>query len=162
MKPEEFREIVEASMRAWRAGGQDYLPDTRAAIDVPISPPVVLGPTGAWMPTAKPSKHTVSFRWPVVDGPAIQGDSAAPGLFDASALGAPPKSWPTAIGHVVAPDTAAPPSGLTSSDGRGCLTVAGLPTPTDRDPMGRVIDLRNIAAPFVGNRRNSELASLCH
>lgn len=161
MEPEEFRNIVEASMATSRAAGQDYRPDAAASIDVPLAPPVVRGPSGAWMPTAPPSKHTVSFRWPVVDGTAILGDSAALGLYAAGALGAAPVTWPTALGHVVAPDSTGPPATPISSVGDGCLTIAGFPTPRDRDPLGLLIDLRNSATPIVEEHRNSSLASRC-
>ncbi|MEO8524195.1 MAG: glycine zipper domain-containing protein [Caldimonas sp.] len=162
MKPDEFRNIIEASMRAWRAGGEDYRPDRGASIDVPMSPPTVLGPSGNWMPTAVPTKHTVSFRWPVVDGVSILADSSVPAMFTLSTLGAKPKSWPTALGYVLAPDAAVASASLTTGGGDGCYTVAGLPTPTDRDPMGLLIDLRDVNVPVVEDRRNSVLSTLCH
>jgi len=161
MKPDEFRAIVEQSMQVWRRGGQDYRPDRDASIDVPTSPPVVIGASGGWMPTSVPTKHTVSFRWPIVDGVSILGDSAAPGLFDPSRLGAKPASWPTAVGHVLAPDAPGAPSFLTTAGGDGCATVAGLPTPGDPDPIGLLIDLRNVNAPIVRDERSSMLPSLC-
>ena len=160
MTPDQFRNIVEGAMVSWRAGGQDYFPGTPGSIDVPISPPVALV-AGGWKPSAPPSKHAVSFQWPFVNGTAILGDTGAPNLFDPAALGAPFKDWPTALGHVSAPDIAAASNTLIRSVGSGCFTVAGFPTPSDPDPMGLFVDFRDLAAPIVTDRLTSALPTLC-
>lgn len=162
LMPEEFRNIVEASMAASRSGGHEYLPGVVASVDVPISPPVLKGPTGNWMPSAAPTKHTVTFRWPVVDGAAIQGDSAAPALFAPALLGAAPIDWPTAMGNVSANEGAVPIAGqLVRNSGNGCFTVSGYPTSIDPDPTGLLVDFRNPSAPVVDDRPSSALGALC-
>lgn len=169
MTPDEFRNIVGASMANWRAGGNNYAPGLPASIDVPISPPVVrktdMNLTGGtkWMPTAPPSRHTVTFRWPVVGGAAILGDTGAPSLFFPTALGVFYKDWPTALGHVSAPDSPGAADTLIRNSGTGCFTVSGFPTPHNSNPKGLLVDFRNIdiAAPIVADLPSLDLPSRC-
>jgi len=155
--PDEFRKIIERSMTQFRASGHDYVPGLPATIDVPIAPPVTAnGKT--WTPTAAPSFHSVSFGWPVIGTTSMFDDTGAPAFFPG--LGSDPAKWPTAFGHVTAPDTVAPARVL-HNNGNGCFTLAGFATPSDPDPVGLLVDLRDSAAPVVSNRRTSDLASLC-
>jgi NAD(P)H-hydrate repair Nnr-like enzyme with NAD(P)H-hydrate epimerase domain len=153
MKSEQFRDIIELSMgdpRTYVLGGSQ-------TVDVPIGVKKMNGGTQS----AAPSKHTVTFRWPVVDGASILDDTAAPGLFDSTALGSAPKSWPTALGHVSAPDSAGASTTLIHNSGKGCFTVAGFPTPADPNPIGLFVDFRNLNSPVVADRPTSDLAALC-
>ena len=111
--------------------------------------------------SAPPTKHAVLFQWPVVNGTAILGDTGAPGLFDSTALGAPFPDWPTALGHVSAPDVGSASNTLMRSTGSGCFAVAGFPTPSDPNPMGLLVDFCNLNAPIVAESRTSDLPTLC-
>ena len=156
----EFRDTIDRSMSRFKGSGQDYMLGVTASIDVPIGPPVTL--VGEeWKSTGAPiSSHTVTFRWPVVNGGSILGDTGAPGLFDPSALGASPDKWPTALGHVSAHDGPGA-SPLIRNSGAGCFTVAGFPTSLDPDPWGLLVDFRNLDNPHVQNVPTSRLVALC-
>jgi hypothetical protein len=167
LKAEEFRNIVEVSMVRLRKSGVDYAPGLNAFVDVPISPPVQVsppvqlgGPSG-WIPTAPPTQHTVSFRWPQVDAASIVDDTGAPGLFSPTGLGGPPRTWPAALGHVSAHGIVGASAGLMRNPGNGCFTLAGYPTPADPNPLGLLVDFRDPKAPVVQDSRTSDLATLC-
>ena len=160
---DQFRAKVEFSMAAWRGTGNGYLPGGTAAVDVPVSPPVIRnGDKWVVAPGGASSQHTVTFRWSAVAGTRILDDTGAPGLFGPAALGADLAKWPTAIGHVSARDGSSTSGDLIRSSGSGCLTIAGFPTPDDQDPPGLVIDLRDIKRPLVLDRQTSELGSFCN
>jgi len=156
----DFGTIVELSMV-----GKNYLPiDIPATLDVPISPPVRGTPnpdgTITWTATGPPTSHTVSFRWRGTNpaDPNILSDTGAP-IF--GPLTAEPNTWPTALGHITAPDVSGVGGELIHSTGSGCFSVAGIPTPSDADPIGLVVDLRNAATPAISEPRSSGLAAAC-
>jgi hypothetical protein len=162
LKPDEFRNIIEISMASFRVVSREYSPNGPDSqfIDIPLSPPVIKSPSG-FTPTAPPSSHTVQFRWPELTRPSVIQDASALGLFDPIALGRPYGNWPTAFGHVFAPDSPGPFNTLMQNFGNGCFTVSGFPTPSDPNPMGLLVDFRNLAAPVVSDRRTSDLGTLC-
>lgn len=82
-------------------------------------------------------------------------------MFGLGGLDADPEKWVSARGHVSAIDGSGATTDLIRSSGSGCFTVAGFATPTNRDPVGLVVDLRDVKKPFVLDRRNSELATYC-
>jgi hypothetical protein len=77
----------------------------------------------------------------------IIDDIGAPGVFGPLAL--PYTQWPTAVGHVTAPEVSGADGALLRSRGDGCFTLAGFPTPADSNPAGLVVDLRDAKAPRV-------------
>jgi Glycine zipper len=161
LKPDEFRNIIEISMASFRVVAKEYAPGPESQfIDIPLSPPVIHGANG-FTPTAPPSNHTVQFRWPELTRSSVIRDASALTLFDPVALGGPYQNWPTALGHVFAPDIPGASNTLMRNSGKGCFTVAGFPTPTDQNPMGLLVDFRNLAAPIVSDRRTNELGTLC-
>jgi len=164
---QDFAAVVETSMASFRVGaGHDYLPlDFPNTINVPISPPVKTTPradgTLTWASTGVPTAHTVTFRFvgTTLDQGNILADTGAPGVF--GPLTADPEKWPAARGHIVAPD--APGGGweLIHSNGSGCFTVSGIPTASDPDPRGLLVDLRNKSAPTIGEPASSSLLAAC-
>lgn len=162
----DFSDMVYASTVAYRStSGHDYLPmDIPSTVAVPIGPPVRLRsatPKPIWDPIGPPSFHTVTFRW---QGRAeadthVLDDTGAPGTF--GILSKTYVDWPTALGHITAPDVTGAGTEFVRSSGAGCFTVAGLPTVSDPDPPGLLVDMRNVAAPVTTEMRTSNLAAAC-
>jgi hypothetical protein len=162
----DFSQMVEQSMTSWTsANGHDFEPDDAPSIDVPISPPVMsLGVRSdgsqIWRATGMPASHKVTFRWLASERQAnIVADTGAPGVF--GPLASIPEGWPTALGHISAPDLPSGAGELLHSTGSGCFTLAGLPTPSNPNPIGLFVDLRNASAPNIVEPRSSALAGLC-
>jgi hypothetical protein len=103
----------------------------------------------------------VTFRWlgPSSGDAQILDDTGAPGLY--ATLGKPYDTWPTAAGHVSAPDVPGASGELLRSSGSGCFTLAGLPTVADSNPPGLLVDLRVAAAPRVETMPTAKLAGRC-
>jgi hypothetical protein len=159
---EDFAKAVRKSMEdEFAAIGKRYLPNTDTArIRVPISPADRLQDT-TWVATDTGSGHLVSFRWwsaNKVDGNIIS-DTGAPGVFGPLALAY--TQWPTAAGHVTAPDVSGADGALLRSSGDGCFTLAGFPTRADSNPTGLVVDLRDAKAPRVEQPLTATLATRC-
>jgi hypothetical protein len=157
----DFADLVEGSI-----AGHTYLPtDAPSTVGIPVSPPVFAqrNPDGTttWLALGLPTTHTVKFRWRgTLPGDAnILSDTGAPSVF--GPLAADPATWPTALGHISAPDLTAGNWELIHSTGAGCFTVVGLPTPLAPDPLGLLVDLRNPSSPTIGEPRSSSLATAC-
>ena len=141
--------------------GRPYLPNSDSAtIRVPVSPATRLRDT-TWVATDTGSSHVVTFRWlGRSSGDAqILDDTGAPALY--ATLGKPYDTWPTATGHVSAPEVPSASGELLRSSGSGCFTLAGLPTAADSNPPGLLVDLRVTAAPRVETMPTAQLAGRC-
>jgi hypothetical protein len=162
----DFQQMVEQSIAAWTsAHGHEFEPDETPSIDVPISPPVVASgfrPNGQqiWRATGPPTSHKVTFRWLASEREAnIISDTGAPTVF--GPLNSLPEGWPTALGHITAPDVPGGAGELLHSSGSGCFTLAGVPTPSNPNPTGLFVDLRNAGSPNITEPPSSTLAGLC-
>jgi hypothetical protein len=159
---EDFRDAVKESMMSYfLTTGRPYLPNfDSATIRVPVSPATRLRDT-TWVATDTGSSHDVTFRWlGRSSGDAqILDDTGAPALY--ATLGKPYDTWPTAMGHVTAPDVPGASSELLRSSGNGCFTLAGLLTVADSNPSGLLVDLRVAAAPRVETIPTTKLAGRC-
>ena len=162
---EDFAAMVESSISNFAANNHPYLPrGISNSVNIPISPPVrnvspdALSPN--WHAIGPPTFHTVTFQW---DG-ANHGQSQI--LTDSGAaltfgpLAADWAKWPTALGHVTAPD-AGVATELLHSNGSGCFSLAGLATGAQPDPVGLLVDLRDSKAPSIVELRTSALAASC-
>ncbi|MFN8570840.1 MAG: hypothetical protein U0132_02210 [Gemmatimonadaceae bacterium] len=164
---DDFGNMVLNSMFAHRsASGGDYtVAATPQSVDVPISPPVIgdLIPGGhtLWHSTGPPDKHTVRFRWGLapVTQPNIIDDTGAPSLY--GPLASDLVLWPTARGHISAPGVTSFVSDLMTNDGNGCFTLSGLPTLSNPDPRGLVVDMRAVATPVIVEQATSSLKDRC-
>jgi hypothetical protein len=162
---QDFATWVELSIAAFETNSHAYLPgDIPNNVDIPISPPVKnlsSDPNAPnWRATGAPSAHTVTFRWIGTGNGQSQilGDTGAASTY--GPLAGDWTKWPTAIGHVTSPD-AAVAGKLLHSGGAGCFSVAGLPTAGDPDPLGLLVDLRDLKAPKVVESRTSTLLAVC-
>jgi hypothetical protein len=163
----EFASIVETSIASQRAAaGHDYLPiDIPGAVDIPMSPPVKaiikVGGSIGWQATGVPTVHTITFRFAASGGRLgnILGDTLVPSLF--GPLTADPEKWPSALGHVFAPDTSSLSGELMHSGGNGCFTVTGVPLGAVPDPQGLLVDLRNTSSPSITEVPSSTLVARC-
>jgi hypothetical protein len=109
-----------------------------------------------------PTSHAVKFRWrsPELGDPQVVEDSLAPGLY--SVLARNTSFWPTALGHVFAPEVPGAGTDIIRSKGSGCLTMAGLPVPGVPDPGGLLVDLRDATNPIVTELNSAaELVAAC-
>lgn len=153
-KEADFAKLIESDMNGMMVDGTN-------AVHVPISPPVrqTQAYPPQWAPNGPSSTHVVTFRWISARGVGAQilDDTGAPGFY------APlqsPDSWPTARGHLTAPDVPGPATNeLMHSDGSGCFTLAGMPVGGNPDPVGLVVDLRT--APMIRDMPNSRLETAC-
>jgi hypothetical protein len=160
----DFNRIVENSVLRQSATGGGFAPGVTASIDVPIPAAATVGP-GGLISQGAPTFHTVRFRLPVksdMSAVSIIGDTGAPGLFTPSGIGRPFAAWPTAIGHVTAPDTPGAVTALLQNPGNGCFTMPGYPTPEEPDPRGLVVDIRKPTQPVLNEVRNSRLPGQCN
>ena len=159
-----FAGSVDAGMVANLSGGHDYLPGgPSAGVGIPISPPVQQGADGKWRPVpgAPADAHTITFRWPTPDNASILSDTASPGLY--GPLAADWRKWPTAAGALSVPDVPGIPTGAAfiRNSGDGCIAIPGLPLPSNPDPTGLVVDLRNASAPVVKEIPDAAVAGAC-
>jgi len=158
---EDFREAVRQSMDEFvLAGGRYHGNADSAVIRVPIAPGTRLQDT-TWVATDTGSSHVVTFRWrgPSKEDANILDDTGAPGFF--GPLAGSYEQWPTATGHVTAPDARGAGPRLLQSTGAGCFTIAGLPTAADTNPKGVLVDLRAATAPVVRELATSDLPGAC-
>ncbi len=164
---DDFANMVLGSMYTHRStsGGDYTVAAAPQRIDVPISPAVTAapGPKGStlWTASGPPLKHTVRFRWGLspVTQPNIIDDTGAPGLY--GPLGSDLVLWPSARGHISAPGVTPFAGDLLTSDGNGCFTLAGMPTPANSDPRGLVVYLRKPASPVIAEVATSALKGKC-
>ncbi|MDC9822982.1 hypothetical protein PRN20_04500 [Devosia sp. ZB163] len=158
---QEFIDLVLPSIDAQELlGGGQFRTGQLVSVAVPVSPPVSSTPDG-WRPSGPASAHGVTFQW------TISGDAQV--LMDvldsetAGILAQPHPAWPTAHGAVFAPDVDSTRSfPLFQSGGNGCFTVAGLPTVSESDPPGLLVDMRGTGVPFIDNTMpSSALGGRC-
>jgi hypothetical protein len=165
-KRDEFTGAIASAINQYRTdSGHLYRPSDQAAtLAVPMSPPVEkTSGFVEWRPVpgATFSSHVVTFRWPMQDQPSIIADTAYPGLY--GVIANPWSGWPMASGGLSTPDVVGAVTGapFIRNSGDGCFAIPGLATPSNPDPKGLVIDLRDIAAPKIDEPANSQLGMFC-
>lgn len=165
-KSDEFMTMVLNSIEEFKKiSKHDYDPSRDGTVGVPISPPVkrvdLVSPTGerktGWEPTGSPSKHTLTFHWPQPGTASIMADTATT-IF--SQLAGSPATWPLAVGYIQNPETSSV-APLLNSEGNGCFTFGGLPTMTNPQPVGLMVDMRDALHPAIREIPGAKLTTAC-